>query len=210
VVWRKLAQMKHSQKHSNPPLNLDADELTHLAVKAMRSGRDDDALQLLQRAIERYPQDGNPHHLRGAILASRHQPAQAIEAMTQALTLNPQLVGARFQLGLLHFTSGNVFEAQSVWQPFENLDERHPLRLFKSGMLHLAKDEFEDCIALLEQGIALCDTESINKDMRRVIEKVRAIVPARAPETLRSGTHDNPPHVMLQRYGHTPKDKNEL
>ncbi len=198
-----------SRKLSTSSSELDAAELTHLAIKAMRGGRDEDALGLLQRAIERDPKDGNPHHLRGAILASQGEPGKAIEAMAQALALNPQLTGARFQLGLLHFTSGNVFEAQSVWQAFDELDARHPLRLFKTGMLHLAKDEFEDCVAKLEQAISLCSVASINKDMRRVIEKVRAVVPAKPPEVRESGARNNPQHVLLARYDQTTGDKND-
>ena len=51
----------------------------------MRGGRDEDALGLLQRAIERDPKDGNPHHLRGAILAYQNEPAKAIEAIDCAI-----------------------------------------------------------------------------------------------------------------------------
>lgn len=173
----------------------------HLAIKAMRAGRDDEALALLQRAIDRNPKEANAYHLRGAILVANGQPKEAIAEMTQALTLNPDLPGARFQLGLLHFTSGNVFDAQLVWQPFESLDERHPLRLFSKGMLHLARDEFESCIALLEQGISLCTVESINKDMQRVIDKVRSVAPAtKAAANTDQLSQDTAQHVMLKRY----------
>lgn len=192
--------MKQSHRASNSRPDLDAAELTHLAIKAMRGGRDNDALGLLQRAIERDPEDGNPHHLRGAILASQGEFKKAIEAMTLALSLSPQLAGARFQLGLLHFTSGEIPEAKSVWQAFDELDAHHPLRLFKNGMLHLANDEFEDCVELLEQGISLCDTESINNDMRRVIAKIRERVPANPAGTLPQESRNEPQHVMLARY----------
>jgi len=129
--------------------------------------------------------------------------------MTQALALNPELTGARFQLGMLHFTNGNVSEAQSVWRAFDELDPGHPLRLFKTGMLHLARDEFEDCVTMLEQGISLCSLASINKDMRLVIEKVRAVVPAKPPEVHKSGERNDPRHVMLARYDKTTDDKND-
>ena len=200
--------MKTPRKPSNSSAGLDAAELTQLALRAMRGGRDDDALRLLSRAIEANPKDGTPHHLRGAILASRGQMRDAIEAMTQALARSPQLSGARFQLGMLHFTSGNVVAAQSVWQAFDALDAHDPLRLFTTGMLHLAKDEFADCIALLEQGIALCGVESINKDMRRVIEKVKAVVSANPPSADKPDAH-NPQHVLLSRYDQTSGNNND-
>jgi len=122
----------------------------------------------------------------------------------------PKVIGARFQLRLLPLHQrSNFFEVQSVWQAFDELDERHPLRLFKTGMLHLAKDEFEDCVALLEQGISLCDTASINKDMRRVIEKVRAVVPAKPLATTQPATQNKQQLVMLARYGQTRDDKSK-
>ena len=184
---------------------LDAEELTFLAVKAMREDRDDDALGLLRRAIQRDPQSGKPHHLIGAILASQQKPARAIEAMTEALALEPQLAGARWQLGLLHFTSGNVVGAQAVWQAFDGLEQDHPYRLFKTGMLHLARDEFDDCVAMLERGTALCDTASVNKDMQSVIDKVRAVVKPRqsasaAASASQSLAQYETQHVMLARY----------
>ena len=170
----------------------------------MRTGRDEDALKLLERASEREPKNGTPHHLRGAIFASQGQPQKAIDAMTQALALDPQMIGTRFQLGLLRFTSGDIVAAQSVWQAFDDLEERHPLRLFKTGMLHLAKDQFEDCVAALEQGISLCGIESINKDMRRVIQKVKKVAPAKSPGPAQPSPEANPLHVLLARYGPAP------
>jgi hypothetical protein len=74
-------------------------------------------------------------------------------------------------------------------------------------MLHLAKDEFEDCVALLEQGISLCETESINKDMRRVIERVRAVMPAKPPGATQPAKQNKQQHVTLARSGQTPDDK---
>ena len=62
---------KKSEKSSSSNVQLDAAELMHLAVKAMLGGRDEDALKLLQQAIERDPKDGNPHHIRGANFASQ-------------------------------------------------------------------------------------------------------------------------------------------
>lgn len=199
--------MKPSQESSRRTASLDAEEFIHLAIQAMRKGRDDNALEFLQRASQRDPGNGNPHHLRGAILASRGEPAKAVEAMTQALTLNPDLVGARLQLGLLHFTSGQVAEAQSVWQAFDDLDERHPLRLFRAGMLHLAKNELAECVSNLELAISLCSVASINNDMQRVIDKVRPLLSTtRTPAVTDPLAQDTAQHVMLSRYGATLDD----
>lgn len=200
LPFRTVAILKPSRKPVDADAELDAAELTHLAIRAMQRDKDADALRLLQRAAERDPTDGRPHHLLGAIFAAQGEVQKAIEAMTQALAVDPQLSVARFQLGLLQLTSGNVSEARSVWQPLDDLVERDPLRLFKTGMLHLVSDEFEDCVALLEQGIALCESPSINKDMQRVVEKVRPLLAATPPGVAESPAPNREQHVMLARY----------
>jgi len=197
--------MNPSQNTSTPSRELDAAELTHLAIKALRQKRDDDALAFLRRAIERDPNDAKPYVLIGGILASNRQYAEAIQAMTRAVALDPQLWGARFQLGLLHFTSGDVPQARSVWQALDDLDENHPLRLFKTGMLHIANWEFDQCVATIERGIARCDTPSLNKDMRLVIDKAKA---AGSAHSSRSHTpQQNSLHVMAARYQRAMEEK---
>ena len=130
---------------------------------------------------------------------------RAIEDISRATELAPELGTARFQLGLLHLTTGAFDQAQEAWRPLDELDKDDPLRIFKTGMLHLPTDEFEDCVAMLEQGIPLCDIESINNDMRRVIEKVRAIVAAKPTgPTSPSAPEETQQQVLLERYGQTP------
>ena len=48
-----------------------------------------------------------------------------------------------------------------VWSPLDRLDEKHPLRLFKAGLLKLAKDDFDGCVRSLEAGIANCQVASL-------------------------------------------------
>jgi cytochrome c-type biogenesis protein CcmH/NrfG len=175
---------------------LDAAELTHLASRAIHDGQDERALELLQGAIARDPEDAKPLVMLGGMLASRQQMPQAIEAMTRAVTLDPQFAAARFQLGMMQFSCGNLFEATLAWQPLEELDATHPLRLFKNGMLHLASDEFDACIQALREGMARCQVASLNKEMSGIIDKVNAL-PSRTTQTSAS---QGAQHVLLAGY----------
>src|SRR6266487_2711571 len=78
------------------------------------------------------------------------------------------------QLALLHLTSGRVAQAESAWRPLDKLGPDHFLHLFKTGMLHLARDEFKECRSCLERGIKANNfNEALNVDMRRVLHDVQ-------------------------------------
>jgi hypothetical protein len=94
-----------------------------------------------------------------------------MDQMTQAITYAPDLSVARFQLGLMHFTSANMPAADEVWQRLAELPPEHPLNLFRSGLMHLARDEFADCLSQVRDGIGR-NTEhpSLNRVMQAVLE----------------------------------------
>ena len=159
----------------------DAEELLHLALAAMRENRDDDAIAHLKRGIAVAPDDGNLHYLLGSLHAQAGRHERAIDEMSKAVRLAPQLETARFQLGLLQLTSGGVDAAVATWSALDALDAGHPLRLFKTGLLHLVRDEFAECIDALRRGIADNDRHpALNRDMQRVVGKAEAALAANA------------------------------
>lgn len=150
---------------------LDGNELMHLALHATQHGTPDKAIGHLKRLLKIQPENGKAHYLLGALHAEIGMYDQAAEEMALALKLEPSLTTARFQLGLLHITSGRVSEAESVWSALDVLGDQDPLYLFKKGMLHLVKDEFEQCVTALGAGIALNGfNEDLNNDMRKVLQ----------------------------------------
>jgi tetratricopeptide (TPR) repeat protein len=191
---------------------LDAEELLFLALQAMEQDRDEDAISCLKRGLALEPRSGILHHLLGAIYAQLGMIDRAIEEMTLATTYAPELHMASFQLGLLHFTSANLPEAEKAWQPLAELPEENPLALFRSGLMHLARDEFALCVAELRRGLER-NTEhpSLNHDMRMLAEMAEAALtennaaPEAAPADPTSGRH-----VLLSGYqGHNEsKTKN--
>ena len=123
----------------------------------------------LKRGIALAPDDGNLHYLLGSLHAQAGWHERAIDEMSKAVRLAPQLETARFQLGLLQLTSGGVDAAVATWSALDALDAGHPLRLFKTGLLHLVRDEFAECIDALRRGIAQNERHpALNRDMQRV------------------------------------------
>jgi tetratricopeptide (TPR) repeat protein len=193
---------------------LDAEELLHLALKAMEDDRDEEAISCLKRAIGLEPKNGTPHYLLGAMYAQIGMIDRAIGEMTLATRYAPKLDMAHFQLGLLHFTNGQIEAAAEAWEPLAALDPGSALALFRSGLVHLARDEFEECVADLRRGLEVnTDHPSLNHDMRMVAEKAEE-----AARAQRSGTLDVEPdpapvvaagsdqHVLLSGYQRLSED----
>jgi Flp pilus assembly protein TadD len=151
-------------------VKLDESELLHLAMQAMRQDRHDEATRLLKRAHEDFPQSAQALHLLGAEHAQMGLFDRAVAEMAEAVRLDPSLTTARFQLGLLYATSGRAVEAETTWQPLEQLSPEDPMRLFKSAMVHVLHDEFAQGIDCMKKGIAHNElSEPLNVDMRRLL-----------------------------------------
>ena len=156
------------------PSTLDDDELLHLALHAGREHRHDEAIGYLKRAVHEFPNSAKAHYLLGAEHAQIGLYERAVAEMDEAVRLDPALAVARFQLGLLQLTTGHSRAAELAWQPLDQLPHHHPLYLFKSGLLHLIRDELPACILALEQGITNnVDNEPLNEDMRRVLNDLQ-------------------------------------
>src|SRR5262249_40439467 len=179
--------------------DLDAEELLHLALKAMEDDRDEDAISCLKRAIGLEPKSGTLHYLLGAMYAQLAMIDRAIGEMTLATRFEPTLHMAHFQLGLLHFTSGHPEAAEAAWEPLLQLDQEHPLVLFRAGLLHLARDEFEECAATVRRGLeANTEHPSLNHDMRMVAEKAEEAARAQVAASAAEPGADQ--HVLLSGY----------
>ncbi len=166
---------------SPPESALDAEELMHLAMRAMDAEKSEDAITYLKRAIALAPNDGRLHFLLGSLHAEIGLDERAIAELGRAVQLAPELHTAHFQLGTLLLKRGEVARANEAWRPLDVLDRNHPLYLFKSALSRLGDGDYAGCIAELKQGIARNDeNEFLNVEMREVLAKTEALLAAEA------------------------------
>jgi hypothetical protein len=77
-------------------------------------------------------------------------------------------------LGFLLLTSGEPHAAQEAWGPLHSLPADNYLHLFVVGLCHLIRDEFDDTIRSLQDGIARNQENlPMNRDMQLIIDEVR-------------------------------------
>jgi tetratricopeptide (TPR) repeat protein len=144
-------------------------------VAALESGVKDE-IDRTDRLLAEYPEDGRLHFLRGSMLAGIGRLIEALPALKRAVELAPDLAIARFQLGFFLLTSGEPSEALSVWGPLALLPDDHYLRLFVGGLTHLIRDEFDESVRLLREGIAANQENSpLNRDMGLIIEEIEKL-----------------------------------
>jgi Flp pilus assembly protein TadD len=148
---------------------LDAEELLHLGLHALRNDNPPEAIAHLKNCLERDPANAKAVYLLGATYAQVGLYDRAEELLLQAIALNGDEYTAIFQLGLLHLTGGDVEQASSEWATLDSLGREHPMHRFKSAMLALAADDFAGCMALIDAGIeANLENPALNRDMLRV------------------------------------------
>jgi Flp pilus assembly protein TadD len=138
-------------------------------------------LARLQAAVSNDPLNAELRYLLGAELAEGGDHEHAIVELATAVKLEPALHTARFQLGLLHLTLARPAECIAAWEPLDTAEGEPCLKLFKHGMEALIRDDFRQCIDLLQRGIALNTTNvPLNRDMAMVVAKAQEALDAHA------------------------------
>jgi len=149
-------------------------------MEALKSAAD--PIALLDEALLEFPDDARLLFLHGSHLVGAGRLIEGHAAMARAVTLAPDFAIARFQLGLLHLTSGEANEALEAWARLDRLSDGHYLRHFVDGLRALIRDDFQATIAKLRAGIALnTENEPLNHDMRLLIDQCAPLLESAAP-----------------------------
>lgn len=177
--------------------------LVQQALQASASGDTTAALRLFESAILQTPQDAVAHFLMAAELAQTGQLETAEAAFARAVLLAPTFEVARFQLGLLQFTSGRPAIAMLSWTPLLALPQSSPFHQFVSGFAALAAEQFDDAAQLLRRGIELnVENLPLNADIQKVLARIHARTGIPSAPSDATGEPSPTHHVLLSNYHH--------
>jgi tetratricopeptide (TPR) repeat protein len=180
---------------------LDADALVQAGLVASQAGDAVQALHLFARACVANPASAMPHFLMGSEYAALREVEKAETALANAVVLAPTLHIARYQLGLLQFSSGRPSLAFVSWGPLLELDESQPLLHFVRGFGALAQDDFTAAEAHFEAGLLRNhDNPPLSADIQKVIAGIRQAKAARGPAA-KSEEGEAAKHVLVSNYG---------
>jgi capsular polysaccharide transport system permease protein len=140
----------------------------HATELLLRSGRPDEAAQLILDAVERHPQDDVAFRLLSAAQMQRGGIAEAIDAIERALALAPEIAEYHLHRANLLYRVGRLEEAAEAFDRAAALDPPNPVArrsqltaYFDSGrftealavggeLIHTAPDNEEYAQALLQ------------------------------------------------------------
>jgi Flp pilus assembly protein TadD len=182
----------------------DASETQPLqaGLDASRSGDAAAAIRWFRIACERNPAAAVPAFLLAAELAQAGEVTEAENCYARAVLLDPGLDMARFQLGLLQFTSARASTALLTWAPLFERPQDDPLRHVVQGFAALMQDDFESAVAGLSQGRQLIQgNDALKSDLTMVIERIRRIAASTSAEKASATEADDiGAHFLLSSY----------
>lgn len=165
-------------------------------LAASRENRTQAALDLFAQASTLAPSSGIPHFLIGSEHAAAGNMEAAEAALANAVLLSPEFVLARYQLGLLQFSSDRAALALLTWQPLFSLAD-DPLGHLVRGFAALAQDRFEEALQHFRAGLACSDINpAIAGDIRQVVDAVERLL-----QRDEEGRPEASGHVLLAGYG---------
>ncbi|MFZ6747019.1 hypothetical protein ACO0LC_27640 [Undibacterium sp. JH2W] len=152
------------------------DETLQEALRVSQANDGPAAIRLFQQALAINPQSATTFCLLAAEYIAMGQVAESEAAYANALVLAPDFHLARFQMGLLQFTSARVAVALLAWQPLLALPDNNALKLFAMGFAHMARDDFNVALGYFERGVTCnVDIPPLNTDIERVIAEIKAL-----------------------------------
>ncbi|MFS2205188.1 hypothetical protein [Variovorax sp. Varisp36] len=183
----------------------DSDSFDALMAVAMAASRADEAnraIEGFQRASAVQPNAALPQFMLGAEFAALGDMSQAETAFANATRLAPDFPMARYQLGLLQFSSGRAAVALLTWQPLLELPQTDPLPHFIQGFAALAQDQFDEALAHYEHGLTLNTTNAaLSGDIQKVIDGIRSLKHSTVPsDSAADVPEDSSAHILLANY----------
>jgi tetratricopeptide (TPR) repeat protein len=203
VTWNPMTATPSTIQLSEP------DSLIKDALTASRANDSARAIELFTQASIVAPGSAMPHFLIGSEYAASGEIAKAELAFANAVLLAPQLTIARYQLGLLQFSSGRAALALVTWQALLNLGESDPLPHFIRGFAALAQDAFAEALTNFRAGLSRNNTNpAVSSDIEQIMARIAEVQAASGTVTAPS---DSPPdrgteaerveeHVLLANY----------
>ncbi|HUR88504.1 MAG TPA: hypothetical protein VMZ74_05390 [Ramlibacter sp.] len=148
-----------------------------------------------------FTQEAAEHFVYGAECAASGRIDEAELAFAKAVVLAPDWHIARYQLGLLQFSSGRAAVALVTWAPLFDLALSNCLAHFVRGFASLAQDDFAQATAHFRTGLALpIDNAALAGDVEKVLARIEHLQGGARPVTVTSDDAASS-HVLLSNYG---------
>lgn len=179
------------------------EQLISEGLAASGEGHTSAALARFTEAGALVPASGIPPFLIASEHASAGNMDAAEAAFANAVLLAPAFTLARYQLGLLQFSSGRAAVALLTWQPLFAGPESDALGHFVRGFAELAQDHFQEALRHYRAGLACPDANAaVCGDIRKLVAEVESLQKNNHHPSGEQGEADaaRTSHVLLAGY----------
>lgn len=154
---------------------LDNDELLRLALDAMNTGKDADAVVMLKTLVERDPGNAYGQYLLAAQHAQMGLMDRAEAGFRTAVGNGLELPMARFQLGQLLLVKGDSAEAKTTLEPLTTSDDL-ALAAYAKALIAAADENADAAIRQLNEGLAFPQAiPALGADMQRLLGNLQGL-----------------------------------
>lgn len=161
--WAELERQAHTFMRAQPHLAFGPKAL---ATSLIEQNRLDEALETLEQALPRFPQDSELHNNKAALLIKQGRCEAAIACANEAIRLEPRNGSAYANRGLAYKMLGNF---QSSLESYYKAIELHPEdyeALNNAGVALIEMEAYEQAIICFEAALTL------RSDFRSAIESL--------------------------------------
>jgi len=140
----------------------DPKDLFVAASVFLKSTRQDEAIPLLQKYLEKYPDDPSAWVGLGLGYEDQKKFPDAQKAFESALRADPKFAEAEYQLGVITELSGNSAAASQHYERALEMNPEHASAMMKLGKLYLEAGQYERArdVLLKAESIAPQDRET--------------------------------------------------
>ena len=198
--------MAHNALTSFDPAQSGARSAVDEGLALSQQGLGADAILRFKEGLQIAPDWHVPHFLLASEYAAAGDYASAEACFAQTVLLAPAFHIARYQLGLLQFSSGRCHVAMITWAPLRMLPPDQPFPRLVDAFTALMSEHYLDARAQFTAAIPLAVNVGLEADIRKLISRLdEQMGSEKAFGTTGGSTEtevqpESPNHVLLSNY----------
>jgi tetratricopeptide (TPR) repeat protein len=151
----KTIVMASESKIQQMELNKELGDHLQGATTKIREKDFDGAIKILEKMLDKKPDDANALYLLGICYLNEKMLTQAIESFTEVTRLNPSFAGGHYQLGISYQQSDEKEKALASYQKALELEPDNLVSLYNSGLILYGMNRAPEAVTYFEKALKI-------------------------------------------------------
>jgi Flp pilus assembly protein TadD len=154
-VDMKTIVMASESKIQQMELDKELGEHLQGATAKIRERDFDGAIGILEKMLDKKPDDANALYLEGICYLNKKMLPRAIESFIKVTQLNPSFAGGHYQLGICYQQSDETEKALSSYQKALELEPDNLVSLYNSGLILYGMNRAPEAVIYFEKALII-------------------------------------------------------